>query len=54
MATTIAQLIEKLKEKDQAAEVEFIVLKTDGELVTMDVAKHAKVLIKMLKLFASA
>lgn len=50
----VAELIEKLKEKDQAAEVEFIVVKTDGELVTMDVSKQAKPLIKLLKMFGSA
>jgi hypothetical protein len=48
---TIAELIELLKTKDQAAEVEFIVCKTDGEIVVCDVQKQAQPIIKMLKWF---
>lgn len=52
MSITIAGLIKNLKTKNQAVEVEYVICKTNGELVSVDVAKQAKPLIKMLKLFS--
>lgn len=51
MAITVEALIEKLKEKDPRAEVEFIVAKTTGELVCADVSKTAAGMAKVLKMF---
>jgi len=51
---TIGALIAALQKHDPATSVEYVVCKTDGELVAIDVAKQAKPLIKMLKLFGSA
>lgn len=49
---TIADLIEKLKTKDQDTDVQFIIVKTDGELVAAVVsAEQAKPMIKVLKRF---
>jgi len=48
---TVAELIDKLKQKDQGAEVEYIVVKTTGELVVADVSKQAKPMTKFLKHF---
>lgn len=47
----IKDLIKNLKTKDQDAEVEFIVCKTDGEIVCMKVESKAADIVKMLKLF---
>lgn len=48
---TVAELVVKLQAKDQTAEVEFIVVKTDGEVVCADIAKQAKSIGKFLKMF---
>lgn len=48
---TIAELIERLKMKDQAAEVEFIVAEKNGKLVTVDVSTQAGPMIRFLKPF---
>jgi len=47
----IAQLIEKLNQKDQSAEVEYIICKADGEIIAMKVEKQTKPIINMLKWF---
>lgn len=49
--TTVADLILVLQAKDQAAKVEYVICKTDGEFVAVNVEKQAQPLIKMLKLF---
>lgn len=51
MAHTVAQLIEILQGKEQNELVEYVVVKTDGELVTVDVQQQAKPMAKMLKMF---
>lgn len=48
---TIADLIESLKTKDQAAEVEFIVVKTDGQILAIKLKEMAKPMQTVLKLF---
>lgn len=48
---TIAEFIKILETKDPTEEVEFIVCKTDGEIVAVDVQKQAQPIIKMLKFF---
>lgn len=49
---TIADLIEKLKTKDQSADVQFIIVKTDGEIVAAVVSsEQAKSMTKLLKNF---
>lgn len=51
MATiTVAKLIKKLKEKDPNQEIEFIVCRTDGAIVCMNVERNAKDIAKLLKL----
>jgi hypothetical protein len=54
MAIKTKDLVKKLQEKDQDAEVEFIVVKTDGEMVCMDVEAKAKSMVDLLKLFNSS
>ena len=51
MAIPVSKLIEKLKEKDQNAEVEFVVVETNGNLVCMDLANNTKDMAKLLKMF---
>lgn len=51
MAITVAELIRRLQTKVQSDEVEFIVCKTDGELVCADIEKQAKAMAKLLKMF---
>ncbi len=52
MAITVKELIEKLKDKDQSAEVEFIVANTTGQLMLADAStKTAKQMISILKMF---
>lgn len=47
----LKDLIEKLKEKDLDADVEFIVVKSDGEVVSASVEKQAKPMLNFLKMF---
>lgn len=47
----VSELVERLKLKDQTAEIEFIVVTTDGLLVTANVGKQAKPMVKFLKNF---
>lgn len=55
MAITIKELVEKLKEKDQSTEVEFIVAKTSGELVVVDASKNtAKQMVSILKMIGGS
>jgi len=51
MAITVKDLVEKLKEKDQDKEVEFVVVGTDGMMVCMDVKSSAKSMVDLLKMF---
>lgn len=51
---TVATLIGWLREKDQTAEVEFVVVQPDGKVLAMLVEKQAKAIMKVLKLFGSA
>lgn len=53
MAIKIKQLIKNLQKKDQEAEVEFVVVKTNGNLICMDIKSNAKDMQKMLKMFGS-
>jgi hypothetical protein len=57
MSMKLQELIEKLAEIDQAViespEVEFIVVKTSGELVSCDVEKTASSMVKVLKMFGN-
>jgi NMD protein affecting ribosome stability and mRNA decay len=53
MAIKVKKLIKKLKEKDQDAEVEFIIVKTNGIMICMDVNSSAKNMVDLLKLFNS-
>lgn len=52
MAIKVSDLIEKLKEKEQDAVVEFIIAKESGELVCADVSKTAKDMGKILKMLS--
>lgn len=52
--TKIKDLVKILQKKEQDAEVEFIVLKTNGNIVCMDVEAKSTDLIKMLKSFKNA
>ena len=47
------EFIVVLQEKDQDAEVEFIVVTTDGVMVCMDIKTQAPNSLKLLKLFNS-
>lgn len=49
---TVAKLIEALKKKEQSQEVEFIVCRTDGAIVCMNVERNAKDIVKLLKLMS--
>ena len=53
MAIKIKELIKILKKKDQNAEVEFVVVTTDGKLVCMDINAAAKDMSDLLKMFGS-
>ena len=51
---TIAEVVARLQKMDQAAEVEYVVCKTDGEFLDIFVSKQAKPMIIMLKMFGGA
>lgn len=51
MSIKIKELIKKLKEKDQNAEVEFVVVKTTGALVVMDLETSANNIAQLLEMF---
>lgn len=51
---TIAEVIARLQRMDQTAEIEYVVCKTDGEILDISVSKQAKPMIKMLKMFGGA
>ena len=51
MAIKVKELVKKLKEKDQNAEVEFVVVNINGEMVCMDIASSAHNITKLLQLF---
>lgn len=52
---TIAEVVARLQKMDQAAEVEYVVCKTDGEILDISVTgQTAKPMIKMLKMFGGA
>ena len=53
MAIPISELIKKLEQHDQAIEVEYLVVKTDGELVTMGIEGTSRELTKVLDLFGA-
>lgn len=53
MAIKIKDLIKKLSGKDQNADVEFVVVKTGGEAVCMDVKTAAKCMVDLLKLIGN-
>lgn len=52
MAIKIKELIKKLGEKDQNAEVEFVVVKTNGNMVCMDIKSNAHDMTKLLNMFS--
>lgn len=54
MAIPVKELIKNLKKKDQNSVVEFVVVKTSGDLVCMDVNAKAKDIQKLLKMFGNA
>ena len=53
MSIKIKQLIEKLREKDPEADVEFVVVETTGEgnLVCMDIEANAHQMAELLTMF---
>lgn len=51
MSVKIKKLIEILKDKNPDDVVEFVIVRTDGTLVTMDLCKSANDMGKILKLF---
>jgi len=52
---TIAEVVARLQKMDQAAEVEYVVCKTDGEILDISVTgQTTKPMIKMLKMFGGA
>lgn len=53
MSIRVKDLLKILKEKDQDADVEFMVVKTNGELVCMDISTSAKSMVDLLELFRS-
>jgi len=53
MAIKVKELIKKLKEKDQDAEVEFVVVKTNGDMVVMDVETSAHNMATLLSMFST-
>ena len=53
MAIKVKELIKKLKDKDQDAEVEFIVVKTNGDMVAMEVETSAHNMATLLSMFKS-
>lgn len=54
MAIKIKELIKKLQEKEQDAEVEFVVVKTNNELICMDIKTKAHNLTQLLKMFGES
>jgi hypothetical protein len=51
MSIKVKELIKKLETKDQDADVEFIVVDSNGNLVCVDVENEATNITKLLKLF---
>lgn len=51
MALKMKELVAKLQEKDQETDVEFVVCKTDGEIVAMHMQRNAGDLVRALRLF---
>lgn len=51
MAVTVKKLIDILKTKAPGDEIEFVVVRTDGMLVTMDLESSANDMSKILRLF---
>ena len=51
MAIKVKELIKNLKKKDQDAEVEFVVIKTNGDLVAMDIETSAHNMATLLSMF---
>lgn len=51
MSTSIKYLIEILKTKDPKAEVEFIVVETNDNMIAMDVKAKSRSMVRLLKLF---
>lgn len=48
---TTAKLIEVLKTKEQSAEIEFVIVQTDGVLVASFISTKAKAMLSFLKMF---
>ena len=53
MAIKVKDLIKALEEKEQDAEVEFVVVKTNGDLVVMDIETRAHNMATLLSMFSS-
>jgi len=51
MATKTGDLVSKLIDKDSDEEIEFIIVKTDGSLVCVDVENTSDKMIEFLKMF---
>jgi len=51
MSTTVQNLMEILSEKNPSDEIEYVVVRTDGSIVTMDLKASANDMGKILKLF---
>ena len=49
----VKELIKKLKKKDQNSMVEFVVVKTNGNMVCMDIEANANDMQKLLKMFVN-
>ena len=48
---TVAELVEALKTKEQDAEIEFVIVQTDGLVVAVNIKEKAKDITKLLKMF---
>lgn len=51
MAIKVKDLVKILKGKDQNADVEFVVVKTDGTMVCMDLKGQTRAMASLLKMF---
>lgn len=51
MSTRMKDLVKTLQTKNQEAEVEFVVVYVDGELICVDITEQAGAFMKVLKLF---
>lgn len=54
MAQTIENLLDTLQTKDKNAEVEFVIVQTDGKLIAADLTSdRARKLVRFLEMFGA-